>query len=104
MLPHVEGFIIIFTGWSKNSQQKIKQGQMGLFHRSALPCVPHLSSRIPLSVSMSASAQMGSFVGTSSSASALLDRSSKHLPLNSKHNIDHVQALGNFFQDAMVQP
>lgn len=101
---YVVGFIIIVAGWSKNSQQKIKQGQMGLFHRSALPLFPHLNPRMPLSVSMSASAQIGPPSATSSSTFALLDRSSKHLPLNSKHNVDHFQAVGNFFQDAMVLP
>lgn len=32
------------------------------------------------------------------------ERSSQHLPLESKHNVDHFKAAGDFFQDAMVLP
>lgn len=33
-----------------------------------------------------------------------LEQSSQHLPLKSKHNVDHLQAAGNFFQDAVLLP
>lgn len=32
------------------------------------------------------------------------ERSSQHLPLESKHHVDHFKAAGDFFQDAMVLP
>lgn len=33
-----------------------------------------------------------------------LEQSSQHLPLKSKHNVDHLQAAGDFFQDAVLLP
>lgn len=57
-----------------------------------------------LSVSMCASAQNRPPSVSSSSATALLDRLSKQLPLDNQHNVDYFQAVGNFFQDAMVLP
>lgn len=33
-----------------------------------------------------------------------LEQSSQHLPLKGKHNVDHLQAAGDFFQDAVLLP
>lgn len=93
-------FIIGVADWSKNSQQKIKQGQMGLFH-FLLFLLSHIPTLGRLSV-------LNDSVSTGPSDTILFplrpDRSSKHLPLNSKHDVDHFQATGDFFQDAMVLP
>lgn len=33
-----------------------------------------------------------------------LEQSSQHLPLEGKHNVDHLQAAGDLFQDAVLLP